>query len=214
MQDSSQSLPYWDFQGRATRSLLCGCAVIQLCATKQISAKRKKEFALTPEAIAAISSATIALCALGITVWQARIARRHNKLSVRPHLTTRIDSDPTNHVYSADLLNKGIGPALIKSFSIFVDGCAVGGEESESIKNAVEILFPKNVYALTHTHVPVGSGLAANETIKLVSIQFAGQLVPSSKEVNDAIRRTRLLIHYSSMYEELFVLGGDESKAS
>ena len=39
---------------------------------------------LSSSDITAIASACVAVCALFMTLWQAKIARRHNRLSVRP----------------------------------------------------------------------------------------------------------------------------------
>ncbi len=169
---------------------------------------------MTWEAIARFSSAVIALCAVALTVWQACIARRHNKLSVRPHLTTWTHSDKTNHVYAVDLLNNGIGPAFIKDFKLLVDGHAVVGEGYEPIEKALTILFPQYQYSSQQAFVGPGYSMAANETRQLVVVQFRGTNLPKPEEVDHAIKRVCLLINYSSIYEESFVLDSDALRAN
>jgi hypothetical protein len=166
------------------------------------------------EVIARASSTVIALCALGLTVWQAYIARRHNKLSVRPHLTTWIHSDKTNHIYTVDLLNNGVGPAFIKDFKLLVDGHAIVGEGYEPVEKALKVLFSKYQYTSCHAFVGPGYGMAANESRQLMAVQFRGTNLPKPEEVDHAIKRARLLINYSSIYEETFVLDSDALRAN
>ena len=65
---------------------------------------------------------TIAFSALGLAIWQGYIARRHNKLSVRPHLTfssTFLDEAP--HL-TVDIKNNGLGTAIIMGYQVILDG--------------------------------------------------------------------------------------------
>jgi len=66
---------------------------------------------------------TIALCALFFTIYQAYVQRKHNILSVQPHLTSFSHQQVENGVgkLHLQLMNNGLGPAYIKSFSIFMD---------------------------------------------------------------------------------------------
>lgn len=66
----------------------------------------------------------IAACAMGATFWQAMITRRHNKLSVKPHLTlkTAIEtSGESRYLVSLSIKNTGLGPAVIQDFNLFID---------------------------------------------------------------------------------------------
>lgn len=168
---------------------------------------------MTWEAIAGFSSAVVAFCALGLTVWQAFITRRHNKLSVRPHLTTWIRSDRTNHLYQIDLLNNGIGPAFILSFQICVDGHAIVGERSEPIEKALRVLFSQYQFTSDQSFVGPGYSMAAKESRTLVAVQFHGDSLPKSEEVDHCIKRARLRIVYSSIYDERFELDSDALRA-
>lgn len=164
------------------------------------------EAKLSWEAIAGLSSAIIALCALGLTIWQAKIARRHNKLSVMPHLTTWSQRDVANNRYSAELLNNGIGPALIEGFHIYVDGQLISGEGLEPIEKALKILFPQYQYASSQSFVAKGYAMAEKEERNLVTIVFQGDKVPTPAEVEHASKRARLIITYKSVYGDEFTL--------
>ena len=64
----------------------------------------------------------IALSALGFAIWQGYIARRHNKLSVRPHLTfTSMLLDKEPHL-TVNIKNNGLGTAIITDYKVILDG--------------------------------------------------------------------------------------------
>src|SRR3989338_4510805 len=115
------------------------------------------------EAIAGFSSAVVAVCALGLTVWQAAITRRHNRLSVTPHLTTWTQFEQATGRYSIEILNNGIGPALIKSFSVQVDGQPIVGEESEPIEKALKVLFPQYSFQSSQSYMARGYMMSPKE---------------------------------------------------
>src|SRR5688572_25280527 len=79
---------------------------------------------LSEATVTAMSAVFIALLALTVTIWQAALTRRHNRLSVRPHL--RIDwlvsDEGTDEKVSVVLSNNGLGPAIIKRFQWKIDG--------------------------------------------------------------------------------------------
>lgn len=170
------------------------------------------ETQLSWEAIAGFSTAVIAMCALGLTLWQANIARHHNKLSVKPHLTTWGRTDYENHVYSVELLNNGIGPAFIESFEIFVDGKLITGERHEPIEKALKIIFPHYKLKQECSFVAKGYSMSVNERVCLISLQFSGDTLPRQEEFDHAINRVKLLIHYKSIYDEFFSYDSDKQQ--
>lgn len=169
-----------------------------------------KGITLSWEAVAGLSSAVIALCALGLTLWQGWITRQHNRLSVRPHLTTWSQSDKGNHIYAVHLLNNGIGPALIKSFQILVDGQVMIGEGVEPIEKALKILFPQYQYASNQSYLSNGYMMPAKEARDLVVVRFLGDKVPKPEEVEHAWKRGKLVIKYESVYEEKWTFDTSE----
>ena len=70
--------------------------------------------------IITICLAIIALAALSTSIWQAHISRKHNRLSVKPHIDNK-----TCHVKGKDIscsiVNHGVGPAFISSLNIKCD---------------------------------------------------------------------------------------------
>lgn len=65
----------------------------------------------------------IALCALLFTAWNVKIQRKHNILSIAPHLAKFVTSDQNGEVGVAklELMNNGLGPAFITKFQIYIN---------------------------------------------------------------------------------------------
>ena len=120
--------------------------------------------------IAGISSSIIALCALCLTIWQAYVARMHNKLSVTPYLTTWTHIELDKLHYSVEILNNGIGSALIKNFQIFVDGHEVQGQDLEIMQKALKIIFPNYNHHVNGSYLSEGYMMSPKESRSLVSL--------------------------------------------
>lgn len=174
------------------------------------------EVGLTTAEITGVVSVIVALCAVVFTAWHACITRTHNKLSVKPHLTTWTHSAISTRKYSVDLLNKGIGPAFIKSVGIYVDGKLMEGDGCKPIEDAVALLFPPSIYRydVEQAFVGVGYSMAANEKCRLAAIEFSEESPPSAKTFEDALKRVDVIIHYASIYEENFTLDSKKLRPS
>lgn len=142
-----------------------------------------------------------ALC-LGSYDLASMHTRKHNKLSVTPHLTTWMQSDQGKCTYAVELLNNGIGPALINSFCIQVDGQPIVGEGNEPMEKALKILFPQYQYSSRQSFVSKGYMMSAKETRNLVTVQFHGETFPKPEEVEHAAKRARVVIEYESIYKD------------
>ncbi len=146
----------------------------------------------------------IALLALGFSIWQGWQIRIHNKLSVRPHLTTWINTDAEKGYYTIELINNGIGPALVEEFLLKVDGKIISGQGSEPIEKVLKIILPNLKYTSLHGYVSRGYSMTAKEKIIIVAIQFLKQHFPPLEFMNDAFNRASLDIYYKSFYKEPF----------
>ncbi|MEP0174781.1 MAG: hypothetical protein ABJD02_12425 [Paraglaciecola sp.] len=76
----------------------------------------------------AICSVVIALSAMGVAIWQGYLARIHNQLSVQPKL--QVNTDIRNGLLYT-LENQGLGPAIVKSFFIHIDGKTIENPEED-----------------------------------------------------------------------------------
>jgi hypothetical protein len=147
------------------------------------------------------ASNVIAICAFGATFWQAHLTRKHNKLSVKPYLTTwtTMSSDG----YSVlKIINNGIGPAHIKSFKILVDGQKMVGEALEPHDKCLKLLFPEYKYDWYGSYLGVGYMMRSHEERDLIAIKFIGEKMPEQVEVEHRAKRVQILIKYESIYKE------------
>lgn len=67
------------------------------------------------------AEALIALAALFLAIWQGYLQRKHNKLSLRPHLSFNRCVQTLSPQIKLSLINAGPGPALIKNVLVYLD---------------------------------------------------------------------------------------------
>ena len=156
------------------------------------------------QVVTGISTTVIALCALALSIWQGIQTRRHNRLSFRPHLTTWSNRDAEKGFYRIELINNGIGPALIEEFLVKVDGKVISGQGPEPIEKGLKIIFPNLEYKLRHGYVAKGYSMPAKEKVIIVEIQFPKRPLPSLEFMERASNRMSLDIPYKSFYGEQF----------
>lgn len=141
----------------------------------------------------------IAACALSLTIYQAIIARHHNILSVRPHLTTftHRDKKPGRGFLAFRLLNNGIGPAFIKSFQILLDGRPV-----DDADQALATVLQGRQY--NHTITTLGSDYAmtAGEEKDILVLDLPLAQGETLEQVEAMIDRFDLVIEYVSAYNK------------
>lgn len=186
-------------------SLLMGCAASTLQQAQELGADRLHVMCtINWGLVTGISSAVIALCALVFSICQGMQARKHNRLSVRPDLTTWEEKDAEKGFYGVELINNGIGPAVIEEFSVKVDGKLVSGDGSEPIVKAMKIVLPNLQYQSQQSYLGKGYVMAPKEQRTVFAVQFLGHPLPSMEFVEHAIKRCNLEITYKSFYGEKF----------
>ena len=146
------------------------------------------------------ASNVIAICALGTTFYQAHLTRNHNRLSVKPHLTTWHESmSDGQEVF--EIINNGVGPALIKEFKIFVDGQEVTGEGVDIVSNCLKIIFSAYKLSIINSgYLGNGYVMSAKEHRTLITFAFEENNEPSDAEFEFLTNRVRLLVKYESIY--------------
>lgn len=167
---------------------------------------------MAPEIIIAISSTIIALCALCLSCWQAHLLLKHNKISVKPHLTTWFSSDYINKKYEVSIINNGIGPALIKEFVVKVDNTIITGEPDELIGKALKLIFPDQPFNSFTEWVSPGHVMGAKDSFKLVTIEFLEGCNLSKEQIDRDFERGDILIKYESFYKEQFIFDSQIEK--
>ncbi len=153
---------------------------------------------LEANSIAAIASATISGLIFITTVWQIWQNHNRNKLLVKPLLSFKNvdgqdEQNPSIRNFKIVIVNKGIGPALIKSSVMLFHNKIVKIEDYYNffIEKLQELDSP-----IAH-HITRGSVIKAEEEIVLIGFDYT-----SYKEKNDFINKLEFHIEYQSIYED------------
>lgn len=150
----------------------------------------------------------VSVCALGLTVWQGVVTRKHNKLSVRPAITsTRVsrsknDGTPVS-VLNLHLINQGLGPAFIKSFDYLFDGQPLPDNAYANLYSWLSSRLNNTVTTVNHMagHIGVGHVMKCGDSFELA-------IIPIYATTQEELALTSLRLHvrvtYESAYGELF----------
>ena len=143
--------------------------------------------------IVAICATVIAVVSLAVSVYEARATRRHNRISVRPFLELRVNLSQ-GHTAGLQLINAGLGPAVITGTVLTLDGQPLG-EFGETSVNVLRGKLSVRPAAVTFRRTI----LAADYDQFLLSIDPFDRA--EHAEFADLLRhRLGLEIHYESLY--------------
>ncbi|MCQ4267407.1 hypothetical protein NAV28_09275 [Pseudomonas stutzeri] len=151
-------------------------------------------------ALAAVASVVVAFIALCFSKKQMAMHERHNRLMAKPHLSGWNHQDGETDTYSFTLENTGIGPAIIKSIVLTVDGKPAQGEGSEMVEDAAERLFPNIAKHHRFEMFTVGEFIPPSKKFEIYYIKAQG--FSAEQLVQNVQARTKLVIHYESIYGE------------
>lgn len=154
----------------------------------------------------------VAICALFLTISQSRATREHNRLTVKPHLTSFTErvADPERKGVvrvRATLSNNGLGPAIIRNFEpLFADrpiNAADADGLAEFVGKTVPVpILPGGCY---FTVLREGYVLAKDQTLVVAELL----IIPTLDSPYDALKRAldqfHLRVTYESAYGQSFV---------
>ncbi|MDU9393397.1 hypothetical protein [Pseudomonas sp. zfem002] len=124
---------------------------------------------------------------------------KHNRLMVTPHISSTTHINKDDGTISLHLENNGIGPALIKDFSIEVDGEKISS--GDKVEEALILLLkglPIDKWG--HESIARNSFLPAGKKIELVTI-ISNKI--TAEEITKKIdSRANVRIDYTSIYGE------------
>lgn len=152
----------------------------------------------------AVGALGVAVIALAATLWQGWITRHHSRLSVRPVLDYHDVRDSPQNL-GLNLVNHGLGPALIENVQICVDGRKFKQQDSH-YKAFVAEQLKRHGFAGSFQALTEGAPIPVGETLEL----FRLQVPPDSDErllaATRFLSRIELTVRYASMYGEVQVL--------
>jgi hypothetical protein len=154
-----------------------------------------------PEMLVALSAVLIGVCALVVSVVQVRIMREEQHASVWPRVGVA-QSYIQGKSLSVVVVNPGIGPAIIKSVSVSVDG-QPRTSWSEVLNALVREDRSWNVGRSTISNRIIPAGEAV-ETVELFDSEAANQVYAE-------LNRLNVEICYCSVYDRCWTVAADFS---
>lgn len=147
----------------------------------------------------------IALTAAAVVALQAWLTREHNRLSVRPHLQTHIETH-TNYqepafYYSVELRNNGLGPAILNKWSVFVDGVEQPLPTGKDADSLIKGLIPNFLSLRTRFFGP-DEVMRANDSETILALKLPLMNTAELKDLDKQLSRLGLVVEYTSMYGE------------
>lgn len=147
--------------------------------------------------IMAVSAVFVALASLLVAVYEARTNREYQKVSVWPYVT-QANAWVPGEPYTRTVSNFGVGPALVKSFQVSVDG-----EPRRDWAEVSRALTGRPVPELVYYSLHAGSVLLPDKPVTLVKIppgEAAQQFWEQAQTPRLSIR-----LCYCSLYEECWL---------
>ena len=170
------------------------------------------------EKLLSIAAILISICTLCVFTYQVRLIRKHQYMSVYPHLQLANGGSQTLQ-YQYSLTNNGIGPALIESIHI----TAKDGKLYDDLADYVEeqVTAADSIY-FYFTNLSAGRLIPAQEKIALIELidneelrakgRFHNTLkgsVKLRKIINE--NGLKIKIRYKSIYGESWTLTNGEN---
>ena len=151
-----------------------------------------------PESFIALAALIVSISAVVVGLYEASLQREHDRAEVWPHAEIQVFTKPTGA--SLALENTGIGPAIIQSVVVAVDGhLQRDWREALHTLNGVEPAPFGNFSAVQH-------GLRPGERLVLLDLPVAD--LP--RDFWKSIARVAVRICYASVFDEHWIV---ESKA-
>jgi hypothetical protein len=151
-------------------------------------------------------STIIALFALLLTFGQLHTNRKHNRLSVQPHLTSWLyeDEKDKNYIIKALLLNKGIGPALVDEVKVYYQGKMIGdNSDRNKLYDKIDAIIDDQNFGHVRKDITTlgkNYALSSGEKLCLLGLTAPLHLSFERKIFQDFVDRFDIKIKYKSMY--------------
>lgn len=179
-------------------------------------AKPKRAFALNFDTVGSIAAIVIGACALFVAWDQAQIMRKQQHASVLPavNIASGFSTEPEAYVMTVTIRNDGIGPALIESASLVVDG--------EPVKDWPELrdrLLPPALHANFSSSLDSAVGmLAAGEGSQAIRISWphndeteAGFEALKARVFSADSANTYFKVCYCSVFDRCWITGPENT---
>ncbi|MCB0279860.1 MAG: hypothetical protein KDD94_10175 [Calditrichaeota bacterium] len=148
--------------------------------------------------IVAIAAIVIAVVSIVVSVWQAAEERTHNRLSVKPKLEIIFRSD-TNQIATFTISNHGLGPAIIKKLTTFVNRKEIATPDLAGLFVAIDSLGLRQSVVQFD---PIVRGISIPADASRIIVQFDLKKYPGDPSEIKIYEALGFFVDYESMYGE------------
>jgi hypothetical protein len=155
--------------------------------------------------IIAIIVAIIAFVALGVTLWQLWVQRKHNRKSVMPYLVFNRITNYDSPQIIIELKNIGLGPAIIKDVSYYIDKKIIKTSDMCNWSNFLKKvgIYPLDVVENTLSNYAISTG-DTEVVVSAVILADNSSVQKGHKDLMKNVQRIDIKIRYESIYNDSF----------
>jgi len=145
-------------------------------------------------------AAALAFSAILLATWEGIENRKHNRLSVLPHVETFNDYDMGKYHFNMGIESTGLGPAVISGFYTFFDGKLVYPKKDNAIWITIkEGMLVEGLIPYQDSGVSLGQFLPPGDRVSLLKIS-AQEAKFEPKKFRENLGRIGVLLCYCSVY--------------
>jgi len=161
--------------------------------------KPPKKQLIKPEMLIAAFAILISMSTLFVYIYQSNLMKQQQKMSVWPYL----NYGPSwgQDYFTVNLINKGIGPAIIENVTITFDG-----KEIDTIEGIMKLVPDSIRGSYSFSSIPPGLVVMAGETLTLLDTREEKTVTYIMENIlNEKLYMT---ICYSSVYGDSWISYG------
>ena len=159
----------------------------------------------TASEILAFSSLIIAVLALITTIWQAYTTRKHNILSVKPHIALHIVTIVSEEP-KVIINNNGAGTAYIRYINIEYKGQFFTLNSKESISSLLKTFELKETDLHRFVFFPGQLSLTPNSSHEIIAFPVSKNDVNfyKNKSIIEKLYQLKIYVEYSCIYNKTY----------
>lgn len=158
------------------------------------------------------ATAIVAVVAVAFTFWQIRVAREHNRLSVRPRLVLWLDSSTElggHHTTTVIAKNLGLGPAYVTKIDYLFNGTPVDIRDTSAVQAAMHAAFGERwAKAWPLLELRGVLPIPKDGELPLIKVQTDSASGSLNDDVEKLRQRFKTVIEYLSPYNEALRVAG------
>lgn len=109
------------------------------------------------------------------------------------------------------IMNNGIGPAIIDVFEIFLDGQKLSSQKSADIERKVAEVLEAKTSKTSVTTLGSGYAMPKDQARTLLEVHFPATSQDDIERIEKRLARFSLVIRYSSMYGDRYTFDPSRS---